>query len=133
MRTGSHLHALFRGQQEREFSWFAAGASLPLVSMNAERAARQIVQATRRRAATRILSLPANVLERFHGLCPGTTTNILRAVNRLLPTAEGTRSAGTARGMEVQRRLRSPVLDVLTRLGRAAAQRLHQESAATRE
>jgi NAD(P)-dependent dehydrogenase (short-subunit alcohol dehydrogenase family) len=133
MRTGSHLHALFKGQQEQEFSWFAAAASLPLVSMNAERAARQIVQATQRGDATRILSLPANLLERFHGLCPGITSNILGAVNWLLPTADGTRSTGTAQGMEVQQRLRSPVLDVLTRLGRKAAQRLHQESATTRE
>lgn len=41
MRTGSHLKAMFRGQHEQEFTWFSLGASLPLVSMGAERAARQ--------------------------------------------------------------------------------------------
>jgi NAD(P)-dependent dehydrogenase (short-subunit alcohol dehydrogenase family) len=133
MRTGSHLRARFRGKQEQEFRWFALGASLPLVSMQAERAARQIVQATKRGEAERILTLPANLLERFHGLFPGTTTNILCAVNRLLPTADGTQSTGDTPGIEVQRRMRSPILNVLTRLGRAAAQRLHQERVATRE
>jgi NAD(P)-dependent dehydrogenase (short-subunit alcohol dehydrogenase family) len=133
MRTGSHLRANFRGQQEREFSWFAISASLPLVSIQAERAARQIVQATKRGEAERILTLPANLVERFHGLFPGTTTNILGAVNRLLPAADGSGSMRDTPGLEIQRRLRSPVLNVLTRLGRAAAQRLRQERAVTRE
>jgi short-subunit dehydrogenase len=41
MRTGSHLQARFASQQDKEFTWFALGASLPLVSMDAERAAHQ--------------------------------------------------------------------------------------------
>ena len=47
MRTGSHLQARFTGQADKEFTWFALGASLPLVSMDAERAARQIIGAVR--------------------------------------------------------------------------------------
>ena len=45
MRTGSHVNAEFAGQQAKEFTWFGLGASLPLISMDAERAARQIVAA----------------------------------------------------------------------------------------
>ena len=132
MRTGSHLHAVFEGQQEREFTWFALGATLPLISISAERAARQIVRATQRGEAERILSLPANLLGRLHGVCPGTTANLLSAVNRVLPGSEPA-SASKALGIEVQQRLvranarmRSRLLDVLTGLGRAAAHRLHQ-------
>ncbi len=47
MRTGSHLNALFKGRQGREFTWFSLGATLPFISMDAERAARQIVESTR--------------------------------------------------------------------------------------
>ena len=47
MRTGSHVQARFTGQAEKEFTWFALGASLPLLSMDAERAARQIIGAGR--------------------------------------------------------------------------------------
>jgi len=43
MRTGSHVQARFTGQAGKEFTWFALGASLPLLSMDAERAARQII------------------------------------------------------------------------------------------
>jgi short-subunit dehydrogenase len=125
MRTGSYVQARFQGQQEREFTWFALGATLPLVSMSAERAARQIVRATQRGAAECILSLPANILGRMHGLCPGTTANLLSLVNRLLPGADGAHATSTS-GMEVQQRLRSPLLHALTGLGRAAAHRLHQ-------
>src|ERR1700689_3738240 len=38
MRTGSHVQARFTGQAGKEYTWFALGASLPLVSMDAERA-----------------------------------------------------------------------------------------------
>ena len=125
MRTGSYVQARFQGQQEREFTWFALGATLPLLSMSAERAARQIVRATQRGAAECILSLPANIMGRIHGLCPGTTANVLGLVQRVLPDAEGARARSTP-GREVQQRLPSPLLHLLTGLGRAAARRLHQ-------
>jgi short-subunit dehydrogenase len=126
MRTGSHLNAVFRGQQEQEFTWFSLGASLPLVSMDAERAAQQIVRATQRGEAERILSLPANLLERFHGLFPGTTSNLLHVVNRLLPASNGTPTAGSMRGDEIQQGQRSGLLNALTRQGQRAAERFHQ-------
>jgi NAD(P)-dependent dehydrogenase (short-subunit alcohol dehydrogenase family) len=126
MRTGSHLQAQFRGQQEREFTWFSLGASLPLISMNAQRAAQQIVQATKRGEAERILSLPANLLGRFHGLFPGTTANLLQIANRFLPTAEHAAPAARVKGMDLDARLSSGWFDTLTRLGRSAAHRLNQ-------
>ena len=57
MRTGSHLQARFTGQAGKEFTWFALGASLPLLSMDAERAARRIIEAVRA-AATRFNERP---------------------------------------------------------------------------
>ena len=48
MRTGFYVQARFQGQPEREFTWFALGATLPLISISAERAARQVVRATQR-------------------------------------------------------------------------------------
>jgi NAD(P)-dependent dehydrogenase (short-subunit alcohol dehydrogenase family) len=45
MRTGSPRHAFFKGQHRAEYAWFALGDSLPLASMSADRAARQIIAA----------------------------------------------------------------------------------------
>ena len=101
MRTGSYLHAEFEGNAPQEFTWFALGSTLPAVSMDAERAARRIVLAIKRREWEPILSLPAQVLARIHGLMPGTVVGILALVNRLLPRAAGT--GETASGLELQR------------------------------
>jgi short-subunit dehydrogenase len=125
MRTGSHLNALFKGHQEREYALFAPSASLPFISMDAERAARQIVRAITRGEAERVLTIPATVLARFHGLFPGTTANLLSVVGRMLPPPDGT-VRPVARGMEIQGRKRFPILRVLTRWGLSAAQRYHQ-------
>lgn len=131
MRTGSHLNALFKGQHAGEFTWFSLGASLPFISMDAGRAAQQIVEATRRATAVRTLSLPAILLERFHGLFPGLTTEILGLVNRfVLPAAPAAASGrDIRRGMDVQADLapaRARLQRLLTTLGRRAARELHQ-------
>ena len=64
MRTGSALNAFFKGRAEREYQLFSVVGSLPFISMDAERAARQILQATKRGEAERVLSIPAVLLAR---------------------------------------------------------------------
>ncbi len=126
MRTGSFLNAFFRGQKEREFRWFSLGAALPLVSMSAERAARQIVRATRRGEAERILSTPAVMLARFHGLFPGLTSDLMSWANRLILPPPVEAGGAEQRGMELSQRARSSVLGVLTSMGFSAAERYNQ-------
>jgi hypothetical protein len=48
MRTGSHVNAKFKGKHDDEFAWFAASAGAPLISMNADRAARKFSPPCRR-------------------------------------------------------------------------------------
>src|SRR6185503_5499356 len=48
MRTGSAFNAGFKGRHRREFAWFAISSSLPLLTISAKRAARQIIRACRR-------------------------------------------------------------------------------------
>ncbi len=125
MRTGSHLNAWFKGDQDREYAWFSVSASTPGVSMNAERAARQIVRAVRRGEAERTLSLPATALARFHGLFPGLTADLLGLTARLLPKGG---SDQLTRGRDVHEKANSRVLTALTGLGRAAAARYQHEN-----
>src|SRR5919201_2058259 len=47
MRTGSPVNAMFKGKRPQEYTWFAISDSLPLASIDAERAARQIIDACR--------------------------------------------------------------------------------------
>lgn len=126
MRTGSHLNAYFKGKQEKEYAWFALGATLPLISMDAERAVRQIVKATARGDAEKILTLPASLLARFHGLFPGTTANLLGLVNRFVLPHATAAATGQVSGHDLQQRIRSRLFNGLTTLGRSAAKRFHE-------
>jgi len=85
MRTGSPRNVLCKGQPEREYAWFSISDSLPLLTMSAEEAAREILAACRRGDAEAVLSLPANLGALLAALFPELTTDLLSLVNRLLP------------------------------------------------
>ncbi|MGA9995395.1 MAG: SDR family oxidoreductase [Pyrinomonadaceae bacterium] len=89
MRTGSPRNAEFKGQHRAEYAWFSISDALPVTSMQAERAARQVIDACRRGDAEVVLSIQAQIAVRFHGLFPGLTQDILGLVNRLLPAPGG--------------------------------------------
>jgi NAD(P)-dependent dehydrogenase (short-subunit alcohol dehydrogenase family) len=125
MRTGSHLHALFRGRAEREFAWFSLGASVPLLSMDAERAARRIIDAARRGRAEVMLTPQVHLAVRANGALPGTTGRLLAVVNCLLPSARGT-DGGETEGIAVQERMDSALFRGMTALNLQAARRFNQ-------
>jgi NAD(P)-dependent dehydrogenase (short-subunit alcohol dehydrogenase family) len=132
MRTGSHLHAITKGQHAAEYGWFSLGASLPLISMDAETAARQIVEAARRGDTVRCVGLTASLASRFHGLFPGVTVELLGLVNRLLPAPDrGSRDAQP--GYAARARLNSRLIEVATTLGRKAAERLNETHSTDQE
>jgi NAD(P)-dependent dehydrogenase (short-subunit alcohol dehydrogenase family) len=119
MRTGSPRNANFKGQHKLEYAWFAISDSLPVTSVSAENAARQIVEACRKGQAELVISVPAKIAVIFHGLFPGITAEMMGIVNRLLPGPGG---IGTkrAKGKESE----SPFApSVLTSLSERAARR----------
>jgi len=88
MRTGSPQHATFKGRHDAEYTWFSLADNLPLLSMDVERAARRILNAVRHGKSHVVLSLPAKVADKIHGLFPGLTSDALGLANRLLPGTE---------------------------------------------
>src|SRR5947207_1845257 len=88
MRTGSPRNALFKGNNEAEYAWFSISDAVPVISMNAERAARRIVRACIRGEAEVVLSLPAKLAVKFNALLPGITADIMALANRVLPSAQ---------------------------------------------
>lgn len=96
MRTGSPRNATFKGQHRAEYAWFSISDSLPLLTISAERAARQILTACKRGEAEIVLSLPAKLAATLNGLFPNTTADILSFINRLLPAPGG---IGTQRAL----------------------------------
>jgi short-subunit dehydrogenase len=89
MRTGSSRHAYFKGKHRAEHAWFSISDALPVVSMNAEKAARQILDACRQGKAELVLTLSAQIAVLLHSLLPGSTVDLLGVINRLLPKPGG--------------------------------------------
>ena len=104
MRTGSHVNAKFKGRHDDEFAWFAASAGAPLISMNADRAARKILAACRRGQPSLTLTFAARKIVLGNALFPNLTGYLMKFVNRLLPGTGGEQGNESRAGSEVPRR-----------------------------
>lgn len=123
MRTGAHVAARMGGQPEKEYAWFAPAASLPLVSIDAERAARRIVDGVLAGRARVTLTPLAWLAVRARGLAPGTTARVVGLVDSVLP-GPGDRRKTT--GRELADRPGHGVLGALTTLGERARARFNE-------
>ncbi len=94
LRTGSPRNALYTGDREAERRWFTLADSIPVLSMDAERAAARIVGAALRHKPEVILTPMAKLAVRAHGLAPGLSTRAAGLVDRLLPRADAGSGAG---------------------------------------
>ncbi len=124
MRTGSPRNANFKGRHRAEYAWFSISDALPVTSIQAERAARQIVSACRRGDAELIISTQAVLAVKFRAFFPEATADILATVNKLLPGPGGI-GRKRAKGKESESAL-AP--SILTALSDSAAKRNNELS-----
>jgi NAD(P)-dependent dehydrogenase (short-subunit alcohol dehydrogenase family) len=126
MRTGSFVNALFKGKREREMDWFALAASMPVLTVGADRAAAMIVSASLRGKAVLTIGWPAKAGRLAHGLFPGLTAGALSLINRFLPDAPvvATHAPAEQGGHHRDRLTRSR----LTALGERAARRFNESA-----
>jgi NAD(P)-dependent dehydrogenase (short-subunit alcohol dehydrogenase family) len=89
MRIGSHVNAFFKGQNKKEFALFSLMDATPVTSMDAERAAEKVLEASRRGDADVILSVQAKSAHLFNVLFPNVTRTLFGLTTRLLPGADG--------------------------------------------
>lgn len=125
MRTGSPERADFSGRPEREYAWFAPAASLPLLTVDADRAARIMVDATLAGKPMVLVGWLPKVAHRVRGLAPGMTTRMMKVMNRVLPSA-GEDPRRLVMGRDAESRLSSTgskVVGWLSQLGTDAAKR----------
>jgi NAD(P)-dependent dehydrogenase (short-subunit alcohol dehydrogenase family) len=104
MRTGSHVNAKFKGKHDDEFTWFAVSAGAPLISMNADRAARKILAACRRGQPSLTLTFAARGAILGNALFPNLTGYLMKFVNRFLPGAGGEEGNKSRPGSQLRRR-----------------------------
>lgn len=85
MRTGSHVNALFKGQNKKEYALFSVSNALPFVSIDGDSAGKQIIEACRRGDSELIITLQAQMLSKMNGVFPELTSSIMKGVSSLLP------------------------------------------------
>ncbi len=119
MRTGSQVHAQFKGNHGAEYTWFALSASLPFTSVKAERAARKIVEACRRGQASLTIGLHARLGIIGNALFPSLTGEFMKIATRLLPSAVGVEGDELKSGAEAREEAALP--DWLMRFGQKAS------------
>jgi NAD(P)-dependent dehydrogenase (short-subunit alcohol dehydrogenase family) len=85
MRTGSPVNAMFKGKRPQEYAWFAISDSLPLASISADRAARQIINACRRGDAELVITVQAKLAIVARAMAPELFQDAMALMNGLLP------------------------------------------------
>jgi NAD(P)-dependent dehydrogenase (short-subunit alcohol dehydrogenase family) len=116
MRTGSHLRAQFRGDVRREYGWFSVAATMPVLSMDARRAAQL-----------------GRLAPRVDAFLPQLGAAVLSATARMLPAwpVDG-RQPARMEGRQVEQLMSARPrrwLRRLTILGRRAAARTNEGNA----
>src|SRR5947208_9362395 len=103
MRIGSHVNANFKGKHDAEFAWFATSNGMPLISINANRAARKILAACRRGQPSLTPTFAARGAILGNALFPNFTGYAMKVVNRLLPGAANDEGKESRAGSETRR------------------------------
>ncbi len=123
MRTGSPRNAIFKGQHRHEYAWFSIGDSLPFLSMNAEAAADQILQACRHGRGEVFIHSPLNVTIALQQMFPEITQEILSLAATMLPAMGGI-GRRAAKGYESESVWSPSLLTTLTQRAAAANNQL---------
>ncbi len=126
MRTGSHGQAQFFGDASKQYAWFGPAASLPLLSMDAEKAAGKMVDAVLHGKRVALVSPLSHLASRAHGLAPNLTVRLNQGLSLLLPKGS---SSETVPGLEAREGLKSDgIVSRLTTLGDRAAARFKERN-----
>lgn len=114
MRTGSPPNVFIKGQHQKEYAWFAISDALPGVSIDAERAARKIIEACRYGDPALTITLQAKIVAALNNLTPGLIANVMAIANRLLPSPTSGEGDLLKTGWESQSSVAPSVLTTLS-------------------
>jgi short-subunit dehydrogenase len=120
MRTGSHVHAEFKGDHELEYAWFGASAMAPILSIDADRAARRIVSGIAHGRVEVAFTPEARLAPVVRSLTPGLWAEVMALAARFLPRPPIASTQATERreGVDIERTSELPVVKVVRERGR---------------
>jgi short-subunit dehydrogenase len=84
MRTGSPFNAWFKGNHRDEFTWFVISDSLPVASIDARRAAAQLVDACRHGDPELVITWPAKLAIIANAVLPEAVALAMNLANQMV-------------------------------------------------
>lgn len=103
MRTGSQIHANFKGDHSAEYDWFELSTRLPFASISAERAARKIVAACRRGSPALMMPWTTYFIIAANAIFPNSIGYLMKIVNKFLPSPLSRDGDQTRTGADIRR------------------------------
>jgi NAD(P)-dependent dehydrogenase (short-subunit alcohol dehydrogenase family) len=84
MRTGSPFNAWFKGNHRDEFTWFVISDSLPIASIDAGRAAAQLIDACRYGDPDLVITWPAKLAIIANAVVPEAVALVMSLTNQMV-------------------------------------------------
>jgi short-subunit dehydrogenase len=88
MRTGSPRNVQVKGDHTAEYAWFKIADSSPLLSQDAESAAKQIIRSIESGEHEVVLTQTARLMTAVQGMMPGAVTSVMQIANKYLPKSK---------------------------------------------
>jgi len=125
MRTGSTKHAQFKGDHDLEYAWFGASAILPVLSIDADRAARRIVSGIARGDVEVAFTPEARVAPIVRTVMPRLWAEMMTLVARFLPRSPIASTTATERrdGVTIADESSSPVVEAVRKASEPFAEK----------
>ena len=124
MRTGSHVHAEFKGNHDREYAWFGTGAPAALVALGAPPPARRLVSGHAHGELEVAFTPEARIAPLLRAVTPGLWAETMALVARFLPRWPGfDANAEPREGAAIERTSASRVVKAIRERGRKAAEK----------
>jgi short-subunit dehydrogenase len=101
MRTGSQVHAQFKGDHSAEYKWFELSSNLPLASISAESAARRILAACAKGKPALVMPFSACLIIAANALFPNLVARNMRIIDGFLPAQVGQSGDQARPGAEI--------------------------------
>lgn len=124
MRTGSYVNALFQKGNRKEFKLFSFMSSAPLLTLSADRAASQIIQAIKEKKSYKVVGTQAKLAIEAQHLFPNLTTKMFGVIAQLIPASH--EPTGLEKGKQIEDRDENAEVPGIRKFGRKAQER-HQE------
>jgi short-subunit dehydrogenase len=102
MRTGSEVHAQFKGDHAAEYRWFRWSQKIPLASISVERAARKVLAACRRGSPNLIMPISAYLIIAANAVFPNLSARVMRIFNGFLPSRVSQEGNETRAGLAIR-------------------------------